>query len=172
MLNIAPMDLGLSIFSAVFAILVVTNKNPIIAAFSLLVTFMGFGGIYFRLGTVFLTTIQILVYAGAIAILFIFVLMLMNLSGPEVRSPKRNYNFAVGLICLVIFLGIMTLIIFDNAGYLESDKLPVVPMNTLFDQLFSKYLVPFELATMLLLGVTAAVVFISKRYDESEGARE
>ncbi len=167
---VAPMDLALSIFCAVFALLVVTSRNPIVAAFSLLVTFLGFGGIYFRLGSVFLTTIQVLVYAGAIAIVFVFVLMLMNLSEPEVSSPKRNYNFVVGMVCLVVFFGIMTLIIFDNSGHLDSDKLPVVPMNMLFEQLFRKYMVPFELTTMLLLGATVAAIFISKRKDQ--GAQE
>lgn len=159
-----PMDYFLCAFCAAFSLIVVFHKNPIVSAFSLLLAFVGFGGIYFRLGSVFLTTIQILVYAGAIAILFVFVLMLMNLSEPEISVPKKNLGFVAASICTVLFLGIIYLVIYENTEYLDVDKLPIVSMKSLFEPLFGKYLVPFELASMLLLGAIIAVVFMTKRH--------
>ena len=162
------MDLNLTdsilcLFSAVFGVIVVFSRNPVVSAFSLLVTFIGFGGIYFRLGSVFLTTVQILVYAGAIAILFVFVLMLMNLEEKRIPSSKKNYGLAAGIVAVLAFFGILTIIIFNNTDYLETDRLSTVPMNTLFTKLFETYLVPFELSTILLMGAIVAVVFISQK---------
>ncbi len=163
MLDTNLTDVSLCLFAAVFAVVVVFNKNPVVAAFSLLLMFIGFGGIYFRLGSVFLTTIQILVYAGAIAILFVFVLMLMNLEETKTFIPTKNFSLFAGIVAILAMFGILTIIIFNNTDYLATDKLPEVSMNTLFTKLFETYLVPFELSTLLLLGATVAVVFISKK---------
>lgn len=163
MSNLQFTDVALCFFAAALSIVVVFSKNPIVAAFSLLMMFLGLGGIYFRLGSVFLATIQVLVYAGAIAILFVFILMLMNLEDRRISTPKKNYGMFAGIVAILSLFGILTIIIFNNTDYLVNDKLPQVSMNDLFTKLFDTYLVPFELSTLLLLGAIVAVVFISKK---------
>lgn len=156
-------DIFLCLFCAVFAVIVVFRKSPVVSAFSLLMTFMGFAGVYFRLGSVFLTTIQVLIYAGAIAIIFIFVLMLMNLEEVHVSVSKKSYGFISGVVALLALFGVFVILIFNNTEYLGTDKLPQSGMNDLFAKLFNTYLVPFELTTVLLLGAILAVVFLARK---------
>ena len=72
-------DVLLTILTVVFALMVVFSKKTVVAAFSLLMTLLVVAMIYFQLGAVFLSAVQVLVNAGAIAILFVFVMMLINL---------------------------------------------------------------------------------------------
>lgn len=159
--NIA--DFFLCLFCSVFAVVVVFSKSPVVSAFSLLMSFMGFAGVYFRLGSVFLTTIQVLIYAGAIAIIFIFVLMLLNLDEVHFSVSKKSYGFISGVIALLTLFGLLVILIFNNTEYLSTDKLPQSTMNDLFTKLFNTYLVPFELTTVLLLGAIVAAVFVTKK---------
>ena len=156
-------DLLLSFICVLFALIVVLSKNPIVSAFALLMTFIGVAGIYFQLGALFLTAIQILVYAGAIAILFIFVLMLMNLSEYKSISTKRSVHPVFGIIFSSVLFGILALVFDDNASYLSNDSLGQVSMLTLFERLFLKFMVPFELATVMLLAAIVGVIFVAKR---------
>ena len=91
-------DIVLSLFCLFSAIAIIVSRNPVISAFSLLMTFLGMAGIFFKINASFIAVIQIIVYAGAISILFIFVLMLINLS--EYRGPtaKRNLGPLFGII--------------------------------------------------------------------------
>lgn len=162
------LDLLLALFTGIFAIVVVFAKNPLVSAFSLLITFLGIAGVYYQLGALFLTAVQILVYAGAIAILFIFVLMLMNLSEYKTDGARNNIKPYIGFVLVMILFAVFAFVIDENIEYLNFGRVSVVPMRALFEKLFTTYLVPFELATMLLLGSIVAAVLISKRYKKPE----
>jgi len=157
-------DIFLAVFTGFFSLIVVFGRNPVVCALSLLMSFIGFAGIFFQLGSVFLTTIQVLVYAGAIAILFIFVLMLINTSHYKYSQTKKSINPVLGTIFTFILLGGFTLVINNNIDYLNVDRLPTTSMKVLFVDLFNKYLLPFELATVLILvAIVASVVISNKR---------
>ena len=160
-------DIFLTAFTGIFALIVVFGRNPVVCALSLLMSFIGFAGIYFQLGSVFLTTIQVLIYAGAIAILFIFVLMLINTSDYKYFQTKKSLNSIIGTILCFVLMGGFTLVINNNIGYLNTDRLKTTSMNVLFESLFNKYMVPFELATILLLAAIVATIIIASRKEDA-----
>lgn len=162
------LDILLSLFCAALAIVVVVSSNPIVSAFSLLTMFVGLAGIFFQLGSSFLSAIQVLVYAGAIAILFIFVLMLLNIEDLKKIPERTNLKPIVGIIATLILLGVFSIIITNNLDYLTTDKLVQTDMLKLFQKIFEKYLVPFELATMLLLGAIVATICMLKKSFQKE----
>lgn len=162
------LDILLSLFCAILAIVVVVSPNPMVSAFSLLTMFVGLAGIFFQLGSSFLSAIQVLVYAGAIAILFIFVLMLLNIEDLKKIPERTNLKPIVGIVATLILLGVFSIIITNNFDYLSTDKLVQTDMLKLFQKLFEKYLVPFELATMLLLGAIVATICMLKKSFQKE----
>jgi NADH-quinone oxidoreductase subunit J len=162
------LDLVIAIFTAIFASVVVFARSPLVSAFSLLITFLGVSAVYFQLGSLFLTAVQVLVYAGAIAILFIFVLMLMNLSEYKIFSSGGKLKPIIGGAAVLFLFGILTFIIDQNVEYLNVGRIDVVQMSELFVKLFTTYLVPFELATMLLLASIVASILISQKSKDSK----
>lgn len=164
------LDILLTVLCSVFALVVVISSNPMVSAFALLTMFVSMAGIFFQLGSPFISAIQVLVYAGAIAILFIFVLMLLNIDDIKRHPNKANVKPIVGIIGALVLLGVFSLIITNNMDYLSKDQLPETSMMKLFTELFQKYLVPFELATILLLASVVAVVsMLKKSFRENEG---
>jgi len=143
---------------------VVLFRNPISSAFSLIVSFFGVAALYAMLDAHFLAAIQILVYAGAIMVLFIFVIMLLNLQPDELHEkpfPKIYWIFALG--SLAAFLAFFTQLLMplhlafprvaENFGTVkEVGKL-----------LFTEYLVPFEYSSVLLLVAVIGGVVLAKR---------
>lgn len=148
---------------------VLLNRQPINSAISLVVSFFFLAGIYVLLNAHFMAVLQILVYAGAIMVLFIFVLMLLNLRDDELGDSRTNVTKiagvgAVGVLAWVFssaslaFIGggarIWTDTVADGYG-------TVAPIGRL---LLSEWILPFELASVLLLvGIVSAVVVAKRR---------
>ncbi|MFT7670583.1 MAG: NADH-quinone oxidoreductase subunit J [Planctomycetota bacterium] len=147
---------------------VVCSKNPIASILSLLGTFFCLATIYLLAGFEFIAAAQILVYGGAIMVLFLFVVMLLNLGNddgsviPEVIS-KRRMPIAIGtsaLLMLLTFIGVL-----GQTEVLAGPK-EVVEMDTitgLAELLFGSFLLPFEAASVLLLAAAVAVIVLAKR---------
>lgn len=154
-------DILLTALTVVFALMVVFSKRTVVSALSLLVTLLCVGAIYFQLGSVFLSAIQVLINAGAIAILFVFVMMLINIEDIVVKHEKTKLKLIVSIFTMLVALGVFTLVINNNIETLSVSTLLDNSMKTLFQKLFSEYYVPFELATMLLLATVVAVIVIS-----------
>ena len=154
-------DILLTILTMVFALMVVFSKKTVVAAFSLLMTLLTIGMIYFQLGTVFLAAIQVLVNAGAVAILFVFVMMLINLEQFQNNREKGRIKLVVSAITTLIILGVFCLIINNNIEVLTVVNLADNSMNLLFDKLFTVYYLPFEMATVLLLAALVACIVIT-----------
>ena len=157
-----------SYFAAVIlimGILVVSLSSPVHAVLSLLVMFFHVAGIYVLLNAEFIAIVQILVYAGAILVLYLFVVMLLNLSGKE-KSHNRQYLFGS-------FLGItmfIELIIFlrrspfsATAGPDTVDKIQSTGnTQAIGEALFTTYLWPFEIASLILLVAMVGAIVLSK----------
>ncbi len=149
------------------SLLVVTSKNPITSVLSLLGTFFCLATIYLLAGFQFLAAAQILVYGGAIMVLFLFVVMLLNLGHPEEGSGlefmnKRRMPFA--------FAASAMLIVLTFAGVLGQGSAPgaveLAHMATIGDLaglMFGSFLLPFEAASILLMGAAVAVIVLAKR---------
>lgn len=163
-------DILLTILTVVFSLMVVFSKKTVASAFSLLMTLLCVGAIYFQLGSIFLSAVQVLINAGAIAILFVFVMMLINIEELQNKTEKSKIKLIISTLTMLIALGVFTLIINNNIDVLSTSSLADNSMKTLFQKLFDEYYVPFELATMLLLGAVVAVVVISA-HPKHEGVK-
>lgn len=166
-----------SILFAVFAVvgiasalLVVTRRNPIIAALYLIVNFFCLAGLYLTLHAQFIAVIQILVYAGAIMVLFVFVIMLLNLK--DERSLREGLSWkkvlAGGLV-----LGLLMEVVYIVVRSAPHSALSVPPKATeigtveaIGTQLFTRFLFPFEITSVLLTAaIVGAVVLAKKKLD-------
>jgi NADH-quinone oxidoreductase subunit J len=180
MISPTPIDLLFYIFAGLgilFAFMVVLGRNPISAAFSLIGVFFSVAACYVLLRAHFLAAIQILVYAGAIMVLFIFVIMLLNADTRtfEIRKSRLARPIAGGLIGLLT-VGLIWLI---QAGTFAATKAGFTPekidalggnVQVLSEVLFSDFILPFELTSVLLLVAMVGSVALAKRKQSSGGA--
>jgi NADH-quinone oxidoreductase subunit J len=151
----------LSIF---FALLVIFAKNPVHSVLYLIVTFFTFTIHYILLNAQFLAIVNFIVYMGAIMVLFLFVLMLLNLNEGSIGS-KSNLLKMIGVIagmCLIITLvGSAKVLSASEPLVLKTQDLGLV--KNLGKVLFSKFLLPFELSSILLLSAMVGSVLLAKR---------
>lgn len=154
----------LSFLAIMFGLMVVLSKNPIHSVLYLVLTFFAIAGHYVLLNAQFLAAVHIIVYAGAIMVLFLFVIMLLNLN--KDTEPHKNVwlklsaTVAAGLM-LVVLVGS-----FKNAEMIEASNSfnPNVGLiENLGKTLFNEFLLPFEVASLLLLGAMVGAVLLGKK---------
>ena len=142
------------------AIVTITRKNAIMAVMSLVATFFGLAGMYLMLSAQFLAAIQVLVYAGAIMTLFVFVVMVLNREEAEPWALRGILTKAIGVAALAYFAVKSSSFLFRDVP--SRAQLPPPEFGgvaNIGDLLFTKYLFPFEaLSLMLLIAVIGAVV--------------
>ena len=154
-----------SIMAVLSAGLVVMNpvsKNPVTSAMFLVVTMLSIAGLFVLLNAFFLAAVQVIVYAGAVIVLFLFVIMLLDLQEAEAASLHgiRVALAAVGVLGLC-FVGIQALLTLPaEAGGEALTTVGSAP--ALGKLLFSEYLLPFEAVSVLLLVAMIGVIYISK----------
>ena len=147
------------------AILVVLNRNAIYSVISLVVTFFSLAILFLFLEAYFLAVVEVIIYAGAILVLFLFVVMLLNVEKeraiPKLMQLQRGFSF---LLITVFFLGI-TLLIVEGMNRIEQSQEEglVGSVSTIGEALFSRYLFPFEVASLLLLVALIGTVFLAKK---------
>lgn len=143
--------------------LVVALKNPIYSALALLVMFFHVAGLFVTLHAEFLAVIQILVYAGAILVLYLFVVMLLNLK----REENFHHQWLVGLFLgLVLFAEAALLLIKGNTTLGQartSTQLMQGNTESIGELLYSTYLFPFEVASLILLVAMVGAVILTKK---------
>jgi NADH-quinone oxidoreductase subunit J len=149
----------------VFGAAVVINRNPIASALSLVICFMGLSALFMSLDAFFIGIIQVLVYAGAVMVLFLFIIMLLDLRAEQLR--KINY-VAVGggaAVALALFVQI-----FFVVRQLSAAGKPFPPLTVKTDDvhnigslLFTNFNLPFQIIGVLVLVATIGVVVLSKR---------
>jgi NADH-quinone oxidoreductase subunit J len=159
----------LALVSLFSAIMVITRKNPIYSILYLVLAFFCYAGFYVLLGASFLAAIQILVYAGAIMVLFLFVIMMLNLRDPEKLEGKRTIWQTLGAIVGAGFGLVLLAYLSSNPGI----GVPSVPMtqeayamgSTSFvgKALFTDYVLAFEIAGVLLLAAVIGAVALAKK---------
>ena len=145
-----------------FAAAVVLNRNPIASALSLVLSFMGLAALFVSLDAFFIGTIQVLVYAGAVMVLFLFVIMLLDLKA-EVRRKFSRFGVATGVLGVTALGALLLLAVFrSGAAHTASPHLQASTV-TLGKALFSDYLLPFEIVSLILLVGMVGVILLSKR---------
>ncbi|MDZ7373669.1 MAG: NADH-quinone oxidoreductase subunit J [candidate division KSB1 bacterium] len=149
-------------------IVLVSHRNPVYSALSLIVSMFSLAGLFALQNAQFLAVVQVLVYAGAIMVLFLFVIMLINVR-VETRLPRRFTGQAGIAIALVVILAlelgqlVAAVPRFSAAPVTEMDPGRVGGAETLARVLFTQYLLPFELASFLLLVAIVGGVYFGKR---------
>ena len=159
----------LSFFILGFAVLVVSTRNTVHSVLYLVLNFLAVAALYVMLTAQFLAVIQVLVYAGGIVVLYLFVVMLVNLKRPpeDHAAPQRHgwIGFALAGVVLAELGGILFLgRVAPQAGpNMELSDLAVNNVERIGMLLYTDYLIPFELASMLLLVAMVGAIILAKR---------
>ena len=151
-----------------FALGVVINNSPINSAVSLIGMMLGLAGVFVLLQAHFIAILQIIIYAGAIMVLFMFVIMLLNLKdkGEDEKWRSRDKNLLLTVLSGLLATGVLYKIIgIINAGDFNSPALPPETFGTVREVgkiLFTEFVLPFEVASILLLVAMIGAVVLAK----------
>ena len=143
------------------SVLVVALKNPVYSALSLLIMFFHVAGLFVTLHAEFLAAVQIIVYAGAILVLYLFVVMLLNVT----QDDRYHSQWRIaGFVCIPLLIEALILLS-SGTGASNADGRTIPPDNTLAigERLYSTYLFPFEVASLVLLVAMIGAIVLAKR---------
>lgn len=155
----------LSILTLGSAIMVIVSRNPIYSVLYLIVTFFAISGHYILLNAQFLAIVNIIVYAGAIMVLFLFVIMLMNLN-TDTEPRKNKWLKLVGVIAGGSLLLVLIAVLKDTELKIKTAQLVqgnIGLINNLGQVLFKDYVVPFEISSILFLSAMIGAVVLGKK---------
>ncbi|MDR3607457.1 MAG: NADH-quinone oxidoreductase subunit J [Oligoflexia bacterium] len=158
-----------------FSLFVVLKKSPVASAFSLVLVFFSFAAIYAVLGAHLIAALQVLVYAGAIMVLFIFVIMLLNQDVPSFDIARTHVVIrAVAVVATVALFGAFVWVFKNSAlpaarGGFSASAIEMAGGNTVVvsELMFNQYILPFEVTSILLLAAMVGAVAIAKRQKSS-----
>jgi len=146
------------------AVLAVSRKNAVAAAVWLVLMFFGLAGVFVLLEAWFVAAVQVLVYAGAIMVLFLFVIMLLDLKEAEMArwgAPRFRWP---GLLAAAGFLALALVVLYRTEGLgAAPGGGPDGSAGAVGDALFNRWLLAFEVTSVLLLGAMLGAVLLTKR---------
>lgn len=154
----------LSAMAAFSGIMMITSKNPVYSILWLIVIFFCISGHYIMLNAQFLAIVNLIVYAGAIMVLFLFVVMLMNLNAES--EPRKNYRLQLiavisgGSLLLILLSSVMKI---APAQLVEMKVGDAGLIKELGKNLFTNYVLPFEISSVLFLSAMIGSVVIGKK---------
>jgi len=159
----------LAAFILTFAILVVTTKNTVHSVLFLVLDFLGVAALYVLLSAEFVAVIQVLVYAGGIVVLYLFVVMLVNLQRPPETYQDPNRRAKLGWALSIAVL--VELIVISTLAYVRPSPVTAaaaaIPVSGNSEEvgwmLYTSYLIPFEVASILLLVAMIGAIVLAKR---------
>jgi NADH-quinone oxidoreductase subunit J len=155
-----------ALLTLIFGAAVVINRNPVASALSLVVSFLGLAALFMSLNAYFIGIIQVLVYAGAVMVLFLFIIMLLDLRAEEGRQINWLAS-AGGLTVALILLGqIFSVVRHFTIAHKAFPPLPgsrIDDVRNIGAALFENYNLPFQIVGVLVLVATIGVVLLSKR---------
>ena len=163
--------------SVVSAILAVTRKNPVHSMLWVLALFLHVAGIFLLLDAEFLATVQVIVYAGAILIFYLFVLMLLDLPGEEAR-PRFSKHWPLAAATGLSFAALAWLAqvetinpvgsrFADRATPRAAESSPLGSLSNLGMELFGPFALPFEMTSLILLAAIVGAVLLARRRTKS-----
>ena len=157
----------LSILALVAAIGVISSKNPIYSVLWLIVVFFAISGHYVLMNAQFLAIVNIIVYAGAIMVLFLFVIMLINFN-KEAEPAKNVFLKMTGIVSglSLMIVVVAALASTENANVVLRTDTSVGLIKNLGQALFKTYVVPFEIASILFLSAMIGAIVIGKKDKE------
>ncbi len=157
----------LAFVAVVSSVMMITRRKAVISALFLIINFFALAGIYLLLQAQFIAVVQIIVYAGAIMVLFLFVIMLINTETEEkfLKRAKAFKIFAI-IVALLVFAEMTYAIVIAH----PSAMLPKISENvsngtiqSVGQSLYTDYIIPFEAAGFLLLSATIGALILAKK---------
>lgn len=153
---------------------VILSRNPVKSVLFLIATFFAISGLYVLMNAQFLAIVNIIVYAGAIMVLFLFVIMLMNLNSDVEPQKSRVIQMAAivsgGVLFLVIIAALKTV---DESGHDLIDASGDMGLiQNLGKALFQNYVLPFEISSVLFLSAMIGAIIIGKKGKSTETVSE
>ena len=153
----------LAIFILASTILAVTRKNPFHAVIFLILSFLGIAMVYFLLGAPFLAAIQVIIYAGAIMVMFLFIIMTVKLEGEELEKGLSSFRswlpaIILGGISLILLIGLL----WTGSNYGRMLKPAVAAPKALGKILFREFWFPVEMVSFLLFVALVGALYITK----------
>ncbi len=162
--------LGLAAMALLGAVMVVATKRPLYSILYLIFTFFCVAAHYVLLNAQFLAVVQVIVYAGAIMVLFLFVVMLLNLN--EEAEPQQSALLKVaaamsgGMLLLLTVAGLVKSGVSIESGYAQAAMYPTTTIGYVGDlgkALFNEYLIPFEVVSILFLSAMVGAVVLGRK---------
>lgn len=160
----------IGIGTAFSAVLTVTSRNLVHAALFLATTLAGIGGVFLVLHADFVGMVQLVVYVGAIAVLFLFGLMLTR--APIGREALDSQNRGLGFGVALSMFGVLVALIVQAFRGVEAVELSGPGVADIGFAIFGEWVLPFELASMLLLGALVGAILLSRRAAGDSGPPE
>lgn len=155
------------LFTAGAAVMTVTSKNLVHAALSLAVTLAGIAGVFLILHADFLALVQLVVYVGAVAVLFLFGLMLTR--APIGREALDSQNRGLGLAVAGGLFVLLSGLIIAAFGTTTVEQVTGAPIEVIGIAIFADWVLPFELLSMLLLGALIGAIMLARRESGESG---
>jgi NADH-quinone oxidoreductase subunit J len=157
----------LSVVCITSAVSILLQRHPIYSALSLVLTFIGLAGIYIQMHAEFIAVMQIVVYTGAIMVLFVFVIMLLNAKAEEKIPNRIAFLKYLGIPLVVLLAGTIALKVFES--FSEQGVQLAAAGNLAFNTqsigklLYTRYALPFEVTSVLLLVAIVGAIVMAKK---------
>jgi NADH-quinone oxidoreductase subunit J len=158
-----------ALLTVVCAALVVVNKNPVNGAMFLLLSLVGMAGLFVMLDAALLAFVLLLVYAGAVVALFLFIVMLLDTRPEHLKPFKKLSMFAATVGGLLLALGAWTLV--GKVGAVTAPDVAAPSLKNYAEMLFTTYLLPVQVVGFMLLIAMLGVIVLSKKFAPVEDAR-
>jgi NADH-quinone oxidoreductase subunit J len=150
------------------ALAVVAQRNPLYSAISLIGVFISLACLYVMLAAPFIAAVQVIVYAGAIMVLVVFVIMLLNVEHDDSRRTKIGFLLPAALVLAAVLIAEVAFILVsvDKASFPTSSASSIGSTASIGSQLFTAYLLPFEITSILLLMAIVGAMTLARRTKE------
>ncbi len=157
------------------SLMVVMHRNPVYSTMSLVVTLFSVAVLFVLLGAPFIAAIQILVYTGAIVVLFLFVVMLLNITREESSASQQKVQMGGALLGALLFGGVLALVFWSTQKSMAPAPAiteELVSMKALAREMFGDFLLPFEIVGMLLLVAVIGATVVARKPPRQEKLME
>jgi len=164
--------LGLAALAVVAAFNVILQRNPIYSAIGLIIVLCSLAALFLTLNAQFISAMQIIVYAGAIMVLFVFVIMLLNVRAEEARTDKQKYlKWLAAPLFLALLAEVMAVVRYVNltpqplpsANNVSDPRTVLGTVENVAYGMFTDYVIPFEAASVLILMAIVGSMLLARR---------
>ncbi|MEO7598124.1 MAG: NADH-quinone oxidoreductase subunit J [Opitutus sp.] len=157
-----------ALLTVICAVGAVLSKNTVNAAMCFMLSLVGVAGLFVLLEAYLLAFVLLLVYAGAVAALFLFIVMLLDMQGGERKPFKAATIVASGVAAALLAVGVLTFYHQPSLATAAAAEVPGASLKDYAFQLFSTYLLPVQIIGFLLLISMLGVIVLSKKFEDAE----